>query len=57
MFFAALTSRSCRVPQDGHCQCRAFKLSSVSRCPHATHVLLLGYHLLTVSTVRPALAA
>jgi hypothetical protein len=29
MFFAALMSRSCRVPQDGHCHIRVPRLSSV----------------------------
>lgn len=35
---AALMSRSCRMPQDGHVQCRVERLSSASRCPHAEHV-------------------
>ena len=39
MFLAALMSRSCRVPQGGHCQ-----LSSASRYPHAEQVVELGYH-------------
>ncbi len=43
MFFAALTSRSCRVPQDGHVQCRVDRLSSASRCPHAEQVFDEGY--------------
>ena len=42
MFFAALMSRSCRVRQDGHVQCRVDRLSSASRCPHAEQVLLDG---------------
>jgi hypothetical protein len=44
MFFAALTSRSCRVPQDGHGHVRVLRFSSVSRCPHAEQVFELGYH-------------
>ena len=43
MFFAALRSRSCRVRQDGHGQCRVFKLRPASRRPHAEQVLLDGY--------------
>jgi hypothetical protein len=43
MFFAALMSRSCQVPQDGHLQCLVDRLRSTSRCPHAEQVLLEGY--------------
>jgi hypothetical protein len=57
MFFAALWSRSCRVPQDGHCHVRVFKLRSARRYPHAEHVLDDGYHRSTVITRRPYLAA
>ena len=42
VFFAALISRSCRVPQDGHCHARVLSGSSASRCPQAEQVLLLG---------------
>ena len=56
MFFAALMSRSCRVPQDGHVQCLVVKLSSASRCPHAEHVLELGYQRPITIRCRPALA-
>jgi beta-N-acetylhexosaminidase len=42
MFFAALMSRSCRVPQDGHCHVRVLMLSSASKCPHAEQVFELG---------------
>jgi hypothetical protein len=57
MFFAALMSRSCRVPQDGHVQCRVFRLSSASRCPHAEQVFEDGYQRLGATTVRPQRAA
>ena len=50
-------SRSCRVPQDGHCHVRVFKLRSARRYPHAEHVLDDGYHRSTVITRRPYLAA
>jgi hypothetical protein len=43
MFFAALMSRSCRVPQDGQLQFLVDRLRSASRCPHAEQVLLEGY--------------
>jgi hypothetical protein len=57
MFFAALTSRSCRVPQDGQCHVRVFRDNSASRCPHAEQVLDDGYQRSITITVRPALAA
>ena len=57
MFFAALMSRSCRVPQDGHCHVRVLRDSSASKCPHELHVLELGYHLSITIRCRPALAA
>ena len=57
MFFAALMSRSCRVPQDGHCHVRIFKLSSVRRNPHVEQVFELGYHRSITIRCRPALAA
>ena len=57
MFFAALWSRSCRVPQNGHCHVRVVKLRSARRYPHAEHVLDDGYHRSTVITRRPYLAA
>jgi len=57
MFLAALMSRSCRVPQDGHCHVRVFSESSASRCPHELHVLELGYQRPITITCRPALAA
>ena len=57
MFFAALISRSCRVPQDGHCHTRIFKLSSARTCPHAEHIFDDGYHRSITITRRPALAA
>ena len=44
MFLAALMSRSCRVPQDGHCQVLVLRLSSASRYRHAERVFELGYH-------------
>ena len=53
MFFAALWSRSCRVPQDGHCHVRVFKFRSARRYPHAEHVLDEGYHRPAVITRRP----
>src|SRR6266581_3711125 len=56
MFFAALVSRSCRVPQDGHVQCLVERLSSASRCPHAEQVLLDGYQRSITIRCRPALA-
>ncbi len=56
MFLAALMSRSCREPQDGHVQCLVFKLSSASRCPHAEQVLLEGYQRPVTIRCRPALA-
>jgi hypothetical protein len=34
MFLAALWSRSCRAPQDGHTQVRVPRLKVASRCPH-----------------------
>jgi len=43
MFLAALRSRSCRVPQDGHVQWRVPKVSVASKCPHAEQVLDEGY--------------
>jgi hypothetical protein len=43
MFFAALMSRSCRMPQDGHCHVRVLRLSSASKCPHSEQVLDEGY--------------
>jgi hypothetical protein len=57
MFFAALWSRSCRVPQDGHCHVRVFKLRLARRCPHAEHVFDDGYHRPITITRRPYLAA
>ena len=57
MFFAALMSRSCRVPQDGHCHVRVERLSSASRCPQALQVLLEGYQRPVTIRCRPALAA
>ncbi len=57
MFFAALMSRSYRVPQDGHVQCLVFRLSSASRCPHAEQVLLEGYQRSVTIRCRPYLAA
>ena len=57
MFFAALTSRSCRVPQDGHCHVRVFKLRLARTCPHAEHVLDDGYHRSITIRCRPYLAA
>ena len=39
MFFAALTSRSCRAPQDGHLHCLVDRVRLASRCPHAEQVL------------------
>jgi hypothetical protein len=43
MFLAALTSLSGRVRQDGQHHDRVEMLSSASGCPHAEHVLELGY--------------
>src|SRR5690606_2257463 len=57
MFLAAFMSRSCRVPQDGHVQCRVERLSSASRCPHAEHVLLVGCHRSITTRRRPYFAA
>ena len=57
MFLAALTSRSCRVPQDGHCHVRVLSERSASRCPHAEHVLELGYQRPVTIRCRPAVAA
>src|SRR5262245_61742034 len=57
MFFAALMSRSCRVRQPGHVQCRVDRLSVASRCPHAEQVLLLGYQRLITTRLRPARTA
>ena len=42
MFFAALWSRSCRVPQDGHCHVRVFKLKLARRYPHAESEIALA---------------
>src|SRR5215471_18040768 len=53
MFFAALMSRSCRVPHPGHVQCRVERLSSASRYPHAEQVLLDGYQRPVTTNVRP----
>jgi hypothetical protein len=53
MFFAAFTSRSCRVPHDGHVQRRVERDRAPSRCPHAEQVLELGYQRSAVITVRP----
>src|SRR6185437_1416917 len=53
MFLAALISRSCRDRQDGHVQCLIDRLSSVSRCPHAEHVLELGYQRSITTSSRP----
>src|SRR6476659_9032143 len=55
MFFAALMSRSCREPQEGHVQCRVDRLSSPSRYPHAEQDLELGYQRLITIRSRPAL--
>src|SRR5207244_1281396 len=57
MFFAALTSRSCRVPQDGHCHVLVDRLSTASKCPHVEQVFELGYHRSITTRCRPALAA
>jgi hypothetical protein len=57
MFFAALISRSCRVPQDGHCHIRIFKPKLARTYPHAEHALDDGYHRSTMITRRPCLAA
>src|SRR5690349_6965391 len=57
MFFAALMSRSCRVPQDGHCHVLVLRLSSASRYPHAEQVFELGYHRSITIRCLPALAA
>src|SRR5437660_12300642 len=57
MFFAALMSRSCRVPQDGHCHVLVDRLNTASKCPHELHVLELGYHLSITIRCRPALDA
>ena len=57
MFFAALWSRSCRVPQDGHCHVRVFKLKLARRYPHAEHVLADGCHRSITMRCRPVLAA
>jgi hypothetical protein len=57
MFFAALTSRSCRVPQDGHGHVRVPRPSSARTCPHAEHVLADGYHRSITITRRPHRAA
>ena len=57
MFFAALISRSCRVPQDGHVQCRVSRLSSARTCPHAEHIFELGNHRSITITRRPHRAA
>src|SRR5699024_12618502 len=54
MFFAAFTSRSCRVRQAGHVHARVFRGSLASRCPHSEQVLLLGNHRSMTTTVRPA---
>jgi hypothetical protein len=43
MFCAALTSRSCRVPQDGHGHARVFKLKLARTYPHAEHVFDDGF--------------
>ena len=53
MFFAALMSRSCREPHEGHVQCRVERLSSASRCPHVEQVLLDGYQRSTTISSRP----
>src|SRR5450755_824761 len=50
-------SRSCRVPQDGHCHVLVLRLSSASRCPHAEQVLLDGYQRSTTIRCRPARSA
>jgi hypothetical protein len=57
MFFAALMSRSCRVPQDGHCHARTFKPRLARTNPHAEHVLDDGYHRSITIRCRPYLAA
>jgi len=57
MSFAALISRSCRVPQDGHCHIRVFKLSSARTCPHDEHIFDDGNHRSITITRRPARAA
>jgi hypothetical protein len=57
MFFAAFTSRSCRVPHDGHVQCRVDRLSEASRCPHAEQVLDDGQKRSITITRRPARCA
>ena len=49
---AALISRSCRVPHDGHVQCRVSKLSSARRYPHAEHVFDDGNHR-SITITRP----
>src|SRR2546429_8947441 len=54
MFFAALMSRSCREPHEGHVQCRVDRLSSASTGPHAEQVLELGYQRLITIRSRPA---
>lgn len=42
MFLAAFASRSCRVPQDGHCHVRVESFNSPSMCPQAEQVFELG---------------
>jgi hypothetical protein len=53
MFLAALMSRSCRAPQDGHLQCLVDRLRLASRCPHAEQVLDEGYQRSMTTRRRP----
>src|SRR5689334_12590394 len=53
MFLAALMSRSCRAPQDGHVHCLVDRLRPASRCPHAEQVLDEGYQRSMATRRRP----
>src|SRR6266702_6656621 len=50
---AALSSRSCTVPQPGHTQIRTRNGISPITYPHAEHVLDEGSHRDTLCTMRP----
>ena len=45
-------SRSCRAPQDGQVHSLVLRLSSASRCPHASQVLDDGYFTVEALTRR-----
>src|SRR6185312_5607441 len=53
MLTAALTSRSCRTPQDSHAHSRTASGIFAARCPHAEHVFELGYQRSTTTRSRP----